>query len=421
MRTLIKDALRVGLVVFISLALLMMRDTLQLSHAVPYKYSLVQWEAENFLAKWLHGLGSLLPGNSLDEQEKIGMVMEYFRLGEEEERLERRSRELLLPIHGESPTALADYLEELMLVKEARAEIRNEIEETMEAAVDAAIDEEGLFPGGLIGAFGLHLPPVDFRLAPSPKALIISRRDRIEIIEATLLDPDITVEEMDALERQLLTEEDVSALVAGTGGVATFPSVINARYSLRTTLRIAAHEWLHHYLFFRPLGQTYGSNSDMTAINETVANIFGNEIGDLVYRQYETAARLPVSFNPRILPQTQQDPFDFRREMRETRLTTEELLSEGRIEEAEAYMEERRLFLGENGHYLRKINQAYFAFHGNYADSPASVSPLFEQLSRLRASSPTLGHFIRDVASVSSQEEFLELYETKVGGEKADG
>ena len=64
----------------------MMRDTLQLSHAVPYKYSLVQWEAENFLAKWLHGLGSLLPGNSLDEQEKIGMVMEYFRLGEEEER-----------------------------------------------------------------------------------------------------------------------------------------------------------------------------------------------------------------------------------------------------------------------------------------------------------------------------------------------
>ena len=133
MRTLIKDALRVGLVVFISLALLMMRDTLQLSHAVPYKYSLVQWEAENFLAKWLHGLGSLLPGNSLDEQEKIGMVLEYFRLGEEEERLEMRSRELLLPIHGESPTALEDYLEELMLVKEARAEIRNEVEETMEA------------------------------------------------------------------------------------------------------------------------------------------------------------------------------------------------------------------------------------------------------------------------------------------------
>ena len=86
MRTLIKDALRVGLVVFISLALLMMRDTLQLSHAVPYKYSLVQWEAENFLAKWLHGLGSLLPGNSLDEQEKIGMVLEYFRLGERRRR-----------------------------------------------------------------------------------------------------------------------------------------------------------------------------------------------------------------------------------------------------------------------------------------------------------------------------------------------
>ena len=157
----------------------------------------------------------------------------------------------------------------------------------------------------------------------------------------------------------------------------------------------------------------------MTAINETVANIFGREIGDLVYREYETATRAPISFTPYLPTQAQQDPFDFRQAMRETRLTTEELLSEGRIEEAEAYMEERRLFLAENGHYIRKLNQAYFAFHGNYADSPASVSPLFGQLTELRAASPTLGDFIREVATVSSQQEFLELYESKTG-EKAE-
>ena len=414
-----KDAFLVTLVIWISFVILTTRDTLQYGHAVPYKYSLVQWEAENFLAKWLHGLGSRLTGSSLDDQEKRDLVMEYFRLVEEEQRLERRVRELLVPTPGDSPAALADYEEELRLVKEARGAIRDEVEETLEATIDAAIDEEGLFPEGLIGAIGIHFPPVDFRLAPSPKVLIISPRDRIEVVEASLLDPDITTEEMDALEELIFTEDDVSPIVAGTGGVATVPAVINSRYSLRTTLHIAAHEWLHHYLFFRPLGQTYGHNSDMTAINETVANIFGREIGDLVYQQYETAARMLVSFHPYLPPQTQQEAFDFRREMRETRLTTEDLLSEGRIEEAEAYMEERRLFLAENGYYIRKLNQAYFAFHGNYADSPAAVSPLFGQLTALRAASPTLGDFIREVATVSSHEEFLELYETKTG-EKAE-
>ncbi len=417
---LLKDAFLVTLVIWISFVILTTKDTLQYGHAVPYKYSLVQWEAENFLAKWLHGLGSLLPGNSLDDREKRALVMEYFRLVEEEQRLERRVREFLLPVHGDSPAALADFEEELELVKEARGAIRDEVEETLEATLDAAIDEEGLFPEGLVGAIGIHFPPVDFRLAPSPRVLIISPRDRIEVIDATLLDPDITAEEIEALEELIFTEDDVSAIIAGTGGVATVPAVINARYSLRTTLHIAAHEWLHHYLFFRPLGQTYGRNSDMTAINETVANIFGREIGELVYREYETAARLLVSFTPHLPPQTQQEPFDFRQAMRETRLTTEELLSEGRIEEAEAYMEERRLFLAENGHYIRKLNQAYFAFHGNYADSPASVSPLFGQLTELRAASPTLGDFIREVATVSSQEEFLELYESKLG-KKAEG
>ncbi len=415
----IRDALRVTLVVVISFALLMTKDTLQLSpaasHAVTYKYSLVQWEAENFLAKWLHGLGSLLPGDSPDEQEKRAMVMEYFRLGEEEQRLERTVREAHLALHGSSPAALDEDAEALRLVQGARGAIRDEVEETLEASLDAAIDAEGLFPKGLVGAIGIHFPPVDFRLDPSPRVLIISPRDRIQVVEATLLDPHITTEQMDALEEIIFAEEGVSAIVAGTGGVATYPAVVNSRYSLRTTLRIAAHEWLHHYMFFRPLGQWYGKNTEMTTINETVANIFGDEIGDLVYREFEAAARVPISFSPYLPPQTQQQPFDFRQAMRETRLTAEALLSEGKIEEAEAYMEERRLFLAENGHYIRKLNQAFFAFHGSYGDSPASVSPLFGQLTELRAASPTLGDFIRLVAVVSSHAEFLELYEAKVG------
>ena len=78
-------------------------------------------------------------------------------------------------------------------------------------------------------------------------------------------------------------------------------------------------------------------------------------------------------------------------------------------------MEQRRQFLADHGHFIRKLNQAYFAFHGTYADSPASISPIFEQLNTLRAASPSLGDFVREVASISSYAEFLELLEMETG------
>ena len=44
--------------------------------------------------------------------------------------------------------------------------------------------------------------------------------------------------------------------------------------------------------------------------------------------------------------------FDYNREMRQTRLRVDELLAEGKVEEAEAYMEERRQLFVEQGHSL---------------------------------------------------------------------
>ena len=81
--------------------------------------------------------------------------------------------------------------------------------------------------------------------------------------------------------------------------------------------------------------------------------------------------------------------------MRATRLRVDELLASGMIDKAEAYMEERRQFLADNGYYIRKLNQAYFAFHGSYADSAASVSPIHGQLEAVRQASDSLGEFVR--------------------------
>jgi hypothetical protein len=93
--------------------------------------------------------------------------------------------------------------------------------------------------------------------------------------------------------------------------------------------------------------------------------------------------------------------FDYNREMRNTRLRVDELLAQGQIEEAEQYMEARRQLFVEQGHNIRKLNQAYFAFHGSYATSPSTGNPIGGQLEWLRGRRPTLHAFVRDIASVS--------------------
>ncbi|MFH1560684.1 MAG: hypothetical protein ABID84_04680 [Chloroflexota bacterium] len=411
----LKAALRFALVVLVSLVLLTSRGALHLTPmeelAKSHLYSLVQWEMQNFLDKWLYRARLLLPGNSLDEQAKVDLVLEYFQLGERESRLEWEIEEAWNASQGDESGSLDALEEELGQVRKDRGKMRDRVEEIVEGEIDSIVADEGLVVGGPIRALGIHFPPVDFRLERSPPVLVVSPRDRIEMIDGILLRPGITREEIEALEELALKEQDLSVLVEGTGGVATYPAVVSPDFSLRGMLITAAHEWLHHYLYFHSLGQAYGKNPDMTSINETLANIFGREVGERAYRKFEASPVVYASPQPSGSPPAAEDEFDFRVEMRTTRLRVEELLGEGKIEEAEEYMEERRRFLADHGHFIRKLNQAYFAFHGTYADSPASISPIYEQLSALRAASPSLGEFVREVAAVSSHDEFMELLE----------
>ena len=98
--------------------------------------------------------------------------------------------------------------------------------------------------------------------------------------------------------------------------------------------------------------------------------------------------------------------------MRETRLHTDALLAEGKVEEAEAYMEERRLVFVEHGYAIRVLNQAYFAFHGTYADSPASSSPIGAQVRRFREHSESAGDFVLRIREFSTYQQFLDYLDT---------
>jgi hypothetical protein len=87
--------------------------------------------------------------------------------------------------------------------------------------------------------------------------------------------------------------------------------------------------------------------------------------------------------------------------MRRTRLQVDELLAAGKVEEAEAYMEARRQIFLHNGYPLRKLNQAYFAFHGSYATGAASTDPIGPKLQQLRRLTPDLATFVAAVRGIA--------------------
>ena len=111
--------------------------------------------------------------------------------------------------------------------------------------------------------------------------------------------------------------------------------------------------------------------------------------------------------DPEDIGEGDEDEFDFAGEMRETRRRVDELLAEGAIQEAEAYMEERRQIFVDNGYPIRVLNQAYFAFYGTYAENAASVSPIASELRQVRVDSSDVGQFIKRVRGFGDYQSFL--------------
>ena len=143
----------------------------------------------------------------------------------------------------------------------------------------------------------------------------------------------------------------------------------------------------------------------MTTLNETAADLAGREIGDMVFARM--GGDLSVS-SSRYLPGEQRDPV-FTREMRKTRLRVDELLAQGQVEEAEQYMKERWWMFRLAGYRLRKLNQAFFAFRGRYAEEAGSVSPIGDQVKELRSLVLDAFSFIRTIYGVSSYHQYLDV------------
>ena len=385
-------------------------DSIERLHrtSAPYEQDIVRWEITHFPDKWLHMAVGVF--GRPDADERLERTQEFFRVGGE---LGARRREIARALAEGAPDAEVAALEgERTRLGRRRAELSPLVEETLESAISQSADDLGV-----IARFGpVRWPPVDFAFQEGGHVLVRSPRDAIVRLDDRLLTSDISLPEQDALEREVESLDDnVSAIVARIGGVATYPAQVTPDTSLRGALSVASHEWMHHWLIFRPLGRAWFAGGELTSVNETVANIAAEELSDraLELLTGEAVTREPWQ-PPRVgepRPTPEPGVFDFRHEMRQTRTHLEELLEAGKVEEAEAYMEERRLRFVDEGYNIRKLNTAWFAFHGTYADSGAVSyeNPIEAQLRTIRADSAGLAGFLDRVAVIDEPGELERL------------
>ncbi len=345
----------------------------------------------------------------LDEAERVQVVTDYLQLVGEVRQLDGELEAVFArTVDGNAQSA--DLQQSLADKRAAMRELQPLAEHILQTQVgDVLSAEEFSLLGGT-------WPPVQAHMTPLPLMLIVSPRDDIRQLYAFPLKHGLPTPERDLLETQIFDEHGLAALVVPIGGLGIFPSMIIESSNIVFLTDVFAHEWAHHWLTLRPLGLNYATTPALRTINETTASIVGREVGlQVLNNHYPDAIPAPpvVTEDPADPSPSPPDPpaFDFRAEMRETRIRVDELLAAGNIAEAETYMETRRLRFVENGYTIRKLNQAYFAFYGVYADEGGATGadPVGPTVLAVREQSATLRQFLDRMAPITSFEELQQL------------
>lgn len=368
-------------------------------------FDYVSWEID---ALWFKARQEILGTQIyLDDTTRQQQVLDYFDIQTQVTQLEAEIARLYAdPAITDPATASAGLRDRLGRLRDQLADDQRLVEGILEEQVSAVLLDEGF------GTLGQILPPVSMHFSELPMVLLVSPRDRIELVVSTQLTP-LSLEQRGALEARIDSDLGVSSLVEPLGGLSLFPAMIEETPTLARAIEVTAHEWVHTYLIWFPLGMEYSALPETQIINETVATFFGREIAlKTLARYYPTIAPpdYPSFFDPPPdISAIEPPPFDFYATLNETRITVDALLAEGKIDEAEAYMEQQRRLFVAQGYAIRKLNQAYFAFHGGYQGQPGAggtdpTGPSVEELLQL---SPDLHRFIKTLRGVTTRADLL--------------
>jgi hypothetical protein len=375
-------------------------------------FGLTYWTVGAIGAKIGQTFGSQ-PWQGLSDDDKQRTLKEYFASADEANDLEGQIWGLAnRGVTGADPQ-MADLEGKLRVLRQKRAEQGIIVERVLADQVQKVLKEQNTT---LFEARSLFFPPVFFRLIDLPHVLVVSYRDRFTMRSQVAMQRTITSQQTDDLEAAVDHDLGVSSLLVPIGGYSTYPTMIAGTAPRDFVVGAITHEWCHIYLMFRPLGEAYGKDGQVSAMNETVCSIFGDDIGALVLQEFYGAEKTPRPWEalptpaPAAPPQpkaTEPQGFNGNRELRKIYIAAEDKLKANDIAGAEAVMEQGRQYLAENGIYLRKLNQAFFAFYGSYAEGPDAIrsDPIGDDLRALRRNSPTIRDFLVTVAQMTSYDD----------------
>ncbi len=374
------------------------------------EFDYVSWTVDALLLKL--GQASLSVPHYLTDDEQHAVVKNYLKIVQDIDQAEHQVELIYAdPKITDKEPRLKPWQDQLTELRSKRSLLGPTAEEIFQKQVSEILDEFGL------GVAGQPIPPVLFHTTPLPYALIISPRNVIRQDDNISLDPNLTLDQMVALEKQVETALNVSALVSPIGGIGIYPTMVMSTTNLPWLGEVVSHEWTHNYLFLRPLGLNYFISGQLRTMNETTANIVGKEVSQELIRRFYPEYLPKPQPTPSPTPPGQKTPvptpepqgFQFNKEMRITRVTVDQMLKDGKIEEAEAYMEARRQVFWDNGYLIRRLNQAYFAFNGAYADSPgggaAGTDPVGPAVVELRSRSKSLADFLQKISQMTTFEQ----------------
>jgi hypothetical protein len=354
---------------------------------------------------------SLGTAGYLRESDRHDLVLTYFDEVRESRRIESHLREILADPTLKDPEIIAaPIIVERDDVWKTLSELEPIVETVLQEQVATVLSELG------VHFLGTPFPPVAFHFTKPPMALIISPREVIRQDANISLTADLALESQIKLEENAEASLNISSLVVPVGGIGIYPTMIQESSSVAWLTETIVHEWVHNYLTLRPLGLNYFTSPELRTMNETAASLLGKEISRMVLERYYPAfvPPPPVETPSTPPPATEPPPFDFRAEMRETRVTVDDLLAKGEIEEAETYMEARRQIFWEQGYRIRRLNQAYFAFYGAYADmpgGPAGEDPVGAAVRELWARIGSPVQFLRTIAWMNDYQDLLDALE----------
>ncbi len=374
------------------------RITLMLSGDAQFNF--YAWEVEAIARKVAYGL--LAPQRFMDDTSRARFVLTYLDDVATAQQLTAEINRIYTdPTIHDPEHVIAAQAESLAQTRAILKQSAPLAEAILGEQIAITLSDAGF------GWLGQLFPPLSGTFTPLPQMMILSPRERIENVYTLALLPTLTTGDQVALEQQIETAlPERSVYITRIGGLAAYPAMLQESSWLEWILDVKAHEWAHHYMLLYPLGRKYDASQETRTLNETIASLIGNWAGQETYLRvyaplFSYEKSLPQPFTATARQDTVTPHFNFREEMYRTRQKVDQLLAEGQVAAAEAYMEAQRRSFVAQGYQMRRLNQAYFAFHGSYAEARGAsgadpIGPLVRQVWALTPNPPafihTLGH-----------------------------